>query len=87
MKSFRISGSASPPAEPQRGEGRAALENAKGCLDECDTCEDSRKLSIELNLKNKALQNNLLAKQIELLEQSQEYRCCPVGEIEELEEA
>lgn len=59
----------------------------KGCLDECDTCEDSRKLSIELDLKNKALQNNLLAKQIELLGQSQEYRCCPVGEIEELEEA
>lgn len=54
----------------------------KGCLDECNTCEDSRRKSIELDNVRKDLENQLLAKQIELLEQSQEYRCCPVGEAE-----
>ena len=29
------------------------------------------------------LQNKLLAKQIELLEKSQEYRCCPAGESDD----
>jgi hypothetical protein len=55
----------------------------KGCLDKCSTCEDSRKKSIELDLVRKDLENKLLARQIELLEKSQEYRCCPVGEAEE----
>ena len=55
----------------------------KGCLDRCNTCEESRQKSIELDLVRKDLENQLLAKQIELLEKSQEYRCCPVGEAEE----
>jgi hypothetical protein len=42
----------------------------KGCLDECNTCEPARRERIHL-------QNELLKKQIELLEKSQEYRCCP----------
>ena len=54
----------------------------KGCLDDCNTCEDSRRKSIELDNVRKDLENQLLAKQIELLDQSQEYRCCPVGEAE-----
>ncbi len=54
----------------------------KGCLDECNTCEDARKRSIELDLQHKTLQNKLLAKQVELLEKSHEYRCCPTGEVE-----
>ena len=54
----------------------------KGCLDKCSTCEDSREKSISLDLERKALENKLLARQIELLEKSQEYRCCPVGEAE-----
>lgn len=54
----------------------------KGCLDRCNTCEDSREKSIALDLERKALENKLLARQIELLEKSQEYRCCPVGEAE-----
>lgn len=49
----------------------------KGCLDECNTCEPARKREIELELERLSLQNKLLARQIELLEQSQEYRCCP----------
>jgi hypothetical protein len=45
----------------------------KGCLDDCDMCEDT------LDEKYK-LQNEMLKKQIELLEKSQEYRCCPCEE-------
>ena len=44
----------------------------KGCLDECDVCEPQLKKRIELELK-------LFERQIELLEKSQEYRCCPKG--------
>jgi hypothetical protein len=44
----------------------------KGCLDECDVCEPELRKRIELELK-------LLERQIELLEKSQEYRCCPKG--------
>jgi hypothetical protein len=54
----------------------------KGCLDECDICEPSLDREIELNLERKALENELLKKQIELLEKSQEYRCCPADEEE-----
>ena len=50
----------------------------KGCLDECNTCEPARRERVHL-------ENELLRKQIELLEKSQEYRCCP-GECEEKEE-
>jgi hypothetical protein len=52
----------------------------KGCLDDCDVCEPELHRSIELDLERKALENKLLARQIELLDQSQEYRCCPVGQ-------
>jgi hypothetical protein len=52
----------------------------KGCLDDCDVCEPELHRSIELDLERKALENQLLARQIELLEKSQEYRCCPAGE-------
>jgi len=51
----------------------------KGCLDDCDVCEPSLMREIELDLENKHLQNELLKKQIALLEKSQEYRCCPAG--------
>lgn len=54
----------------------------KGCLDDCDTCEPSLDRAIELELERKALENELLKKQIELLEKSQEYRCCPCTEEE-----
>ena len=54
----------------------------KGCLDECNTCEPTLKKEVELNLQRQKLENDLLTKQIELLEKSQEYRCCPVSEVE-----
>ncbi|TFH66840.1 MAG: hypothetical protein E4G90_01465 [Gemmatimonadales bacterium] len=55
----------------------------KGCLDECNTCEPTLKEEIRLGLERKKLENQMLEKQIELLEQSQEYRCCPAGEEED----
>ena len=54
----------------------------KGCLDDCDVCEPSLEKAIELELEHKQLQNELLKKQIALLENSQEYRCCPAHEEE-----
>lgn len=49
----------------------------KGCLDECDVCEDELRRKMHLELERMDLQNKLLAKQIDLLEKAQEYRCCP----------
>lgn len=55
----------------------------KGCLDGCNVCEDTRLKSIELDVERKKLENDLLQKQISLLEKSQEYRCCPPAPVEE----
>jgi hypothetical protein len=55
----------------------------RGCLDDCDVCEPTLEREIELDLERKALENKLLQKKIDLLEKSQEYRCCPAGEEEE----
>jgi hypothetical protein len=49
----------------------------KACLDDCSACEAELEKKIDLELQRLDLQNKLLAKQIELLEKSQEYRCCP----------
>jgi hypothetical protein len=49
----------------------------KGCLDECDTCEPELAKLYELEVARKSLENQLLQKQIDLLEKSQDYRCCP----------
>jgi hypothetical protein len=49
----------------------------KGCLDECSVCEPNLEKEIELDLKRKALENDLLKRKIDLLDKSQEYRCCP----------
>ena len=54
----------------------------KGCLDDCDICEPELKQQRQLELTHKDLENQLLKKQIDLLEKSQEYRCCPEGETE-----
>ncbi len=52
----------------------------KGCLDECDICEREVHRRIHLELERSELDNALLRKQIDLLEKSQEYRCCPSSE-------
>jgi hypothetical protein len=49
----------------------------KGCLDDCVVCEPELERSMELELQRKELENKLLERQIELLDKSQEYRCCP----------
>ncbi|MEO8131329.1 MAG: hypothetical protein ABJF23_00285 [Bryobacteraceae bacterium] len=49
----------------------------KGCLDTCDICEPEVQRKIQLDLDEQELRNQLLKRQIELLEKSQEYRCCP----------
>jgi hypothetical protein len=54
----------------------------KGYLDDCDVCEPTLHQGIELDLEQKRLRNELLKKQIELLEESQEYRCCPRGGVD-----
>ena len=46
----------------------------KGCLDDCDVCEPFLKERMQL-------ENDLLRKQIELLEKSQDYRCCPPAPV------
>ena len=55
----------------------------KTCLDHCTACEPELEKKIELDLQRMDLQNKLLAKQIELLEKSQEYRCCPTGDSDD----
>ena len=54
----------------------------RGCLDECDICEDARKKEIELDLEYKRLMNEKLKREIELMDTDQQHRCCPVGEAE-----
>ena len=54
----------------------------KGCLDDCNICEETLMQEIELDLAHKQLMNELLKKQIDLLEKSQKYRCCPTDSEE-----
>jgi hypothetical protein len=49
----------------------------KGCIDTCDVCEPELHQKIQLELKEQELRNQLLERQIELLDKAQEYRCCP----------
>ncbi|HZS06471.1 MAG TPA: hypothetical protein VFD58_16650 [Blastocatellia bacterium] len=84
-------GGVSPEAQKEFGfERQTSLPTAgvivKGCIDDCDTCEPELQKSIQLDLERKELENKLLARQIELLEKSQQYRCCPKGEEEEVNE-
>jgi hypothetical protein len=51
----------------------------KGCIDDCDVCEPELEKKIQLELEEQDLKNQLLKRQIELLDKSQEYRCCPAG--------
>jgi hypothetical protein len=80
-------GTVSPGAKKLFGwERQIALPTAgvivKGCLDECDVCEPSLDREIQLELERKQLENELLKKQIDLLDKSQEYRCCPDADEE-----
>lgn len=52
----------------------------KGCLDECNVCEPELKQEMKLRLERMKLENDLLKRQVDLLDKAQEYRCCPVAE-------
>jgi hypothetical protein len=54
-------------------------------LDDCSICEPTLDREIQLELERKELENKLLRRQIELLDKSQEYRCCPAGTVVEAE--
>ena len=80
----KIGGDVTPKAKSQIGyERKTSIPTAgvivKTCVDDCSACEPQLEKKIELELQRLDLQNKLLAKQIELLEKSQEYRCCPDG--------
>jgi hypothetical protein len=82
-----VGGDVSPAAQARFGWSREMAMPTpgvlvKGCLDECDICEPELKQEIALGLVRMDLENQLLKKRIELLEQSSEYRCCPAGEEE-----
>jgi uncharacterized protein YuzB (UPF0349 family) len=87
----RVGGDVSPKLQAELGFERTTCLPTqaimvKGCLDDCNVCETSLQKSIELDLVHKDLENQLLERQIALLEKSQEYRCCPAGEKEEDED-
>jgi hypothetical protein len=78
----RIGGDVAPAAQARFGWSRQMAMPTpgvlvKGCLDECDICEPELKQEMALDLVRMDLENQLLKKQIELLEKSAEYRCCP----------
>jgi hypothetical protein len=80
----KAGGNVSPAAKQRYGWKRTLVIPTpgvlvRGCLDECNVCEPELEREIHLNLDRKELENKLLARQIELLEKSQEYRCCPNG--------
>lgn len=80
-------GLVSEQAQEQFGfERKTSLPTAgiivKSCLDDCSICEPELKRKMYLDLERAELENKLLQKQIELLEQSQEYRCCPQASTE-----
>ncbi|MEO5829111.1 MAG: hypothetical protein ABIQ36_00925 [Rhodanobacter sp.] len=52
----------------------------KGCFDDCNICEPELQKKTQLELTRLDLQNQLLKRQIELLDKAQEYRCCPADE-------
>lgn len=52
----------------------------KGCFDDCNICEPELQKKTQLEIVRLDLQNQLLQRQIELLDKAQEYRCCPVAE-------
>jgi hypothetical protein len=80
----KATGAVSPKAQATFGYTRTtALPTAgvivKGCLDNCNVCEPELQRKMQLELERMDLQNQLLKRQIELLDQAQEYRCCPAG--------
>ena len=86
----KVGGVVSPRAQAEFGyERKTSLPTpgviVKGCMDRCNVCEPALQKKIQLELERMDLDNQLLKRQIELLDKAQEYRCCPEGETEEEE--
>jgi hypothetical protein len=80
----KVGGVVSPEAQKKFSfELQSALPTpgvlVKGCLDDCDICEPTLHRSIELDLERKHLENEKLKREIELMDQDQQHRCCPAG--------
>lgn len=78
-------GQVSPEAQKEINYERiTALPTAgvivKSCMDSCGICEPNVERREQLELEQLELKNKLLARQIELLDKAQEYRCCPVSD-------
>jgi hypothetical protein len=82
----QVGGVASPQARERFGyQRKTSLPTAgvivKGCLDTCNVCEIELQRKTQLEIERLDLQNQLLKRQIELLDQAQEYRCCPAPAV------
>lgn len=82
-----VSGAIDPKAQLEFGyERQTSVPTAgvivKSCMDECSICEPEVERREKLEVDRLELQNKLLARQIELLDKAQEYRCCPADEVE-----
>jgi hypothetical protein len=78
----KVGGVVSPKAQAEFGyERQTSLPTAgvivKSCLDDCNICEPEVQKREQLEIEHLELQNKLLARQIDLLDKAQEYRCCP----------
>ena len=74
-------GKVSPDAQQRYGfESKTSLPTpgvlVKGCIDGCSICEPELDQERVLEIERKALENKLLQRRIDLLDKSQEYRCC-----------
>jgi hypothetical protein len=75
-------GLVSPAAKKKYSfEAKSALPTpgvlVKGCLDECDICEPALAQAMQLDLDRKQLENEKLKREIDLMDQDQQHRCCP----------
>ncbi len=82
----KVGGSVSKRAQEEIGyERETSLPTAgvivKSCLDDCNICEPEVQKREQLELDRLDLENKLLARQIELLDKAQEYRCCPAEPV------
>jgi hypothetical protein len=80
----KVGGIVSPVAKKKHSfEVKSALPTpgvlVKGCLDECDICEPALMQAMQLELDRKQLENEKLKREIDLMDQDQEHRCCPAA--------
>jgi hypothetical protein len=78
----KVGGAVSPAAKKRFSfELKSALPTpgvlVKGCLDDCDVCEPTLHESMQLDLDRKKLENEKLKREIDLMDQDQQHRCCP----------